>query len=141
MTLLVCPLDVSIQLISYALCLIVSATPLTDEPASALLSQDSAFFNVFVAVLFLAMLTNPNKPIDLLFCSVPQKYFIFIALWLSHFVLSYDWISIVAVSIVGTSLYFVRHMNLLNKAAEVIEKVITCGKECNCEVLGYITAE
>ena len=72
-----------------------------------LLPYNCAFFNCFVTSLYLAMLANPNKPIDLLCVTVPQKYFAVIALIVASIVLPYDWISIVAVLIVGTGLHFI----------------------------------
>ena len=135
-------LDVTLHLVSYGICLLVAITPLTEEPAASIQPLDYAFFNIFVTVLLMAMLRNPNKPIDLLFCTVPQKYFIFIALWLSHFVLSYDWISIAAVTIVGLVLHSVRKYDILGSLTETVERVAACGASCRCgEVLGYISAE
>ena len=126
----------------WGICLLVTTFDLIKDSPEHLLAPESAFFNIFVTVLLLAMLRNPNKPIDLLFCTVPQKYFIFIALWLSHFVLSYDWVSIAAVIIVGLMLHFIRHCDVLGSLTATIERVAACGASCKCfEVLGYISVE
>lgn len=88
------------------------------------------------------MLSNPNKPIDLLCFTVPQKYFALITLFFASIVLPYDYISIAAVLIVGTTLHFIRSKNILNACASRVEKIFGCGKaSCNLTSIGYITAE
>ena len=91
--------------------------------------------------VYQAMLANPNKPIDLLFFTVPQKYFALIALVFASIVLPYDYISIAAVLIIGTALHFIRNKDILNTAVSAIERVFGCGRACNCEPIGYITAD
>ena len=109
-----------------------------------MLSQDSAFFSIFVAEWFMMMLKNPNKPTDLVFCTLAQKYFILIVLIIVHFVASYDWISIAAVIFVGSSLHLIlnyRGVELLNPLTALLEKALTCGRSCNCNAMGFVTAE
>lgn len=86
------------------------------------------------------MLANPNKQIDLLFCTVPQKYFTLILLVLAKVVLPYDWISIVAILVVGTILHMARARQILNPAVNAIERLVGCGRACNPSTFGYITA-
>ena len=115
-----------------------------DSSGADLLSQDSAFFSIFVAEWFMMMLKNPNKPTDLVFCTLAQKYFILIVLVIVHFVASYDWISIAAVIFVGTLLHFIlnhRGVEVLNPLTALIEKALTCGRSCNCSAMGFVTAE
>ena len=139
-----CYSDVGIQLVSYAFCLLASLTVSRGSSGTDLLSQDSAFFSIFVAEWFMMMLKNPNKPTDLVFCTLAQKYFILIVLVIVHFVASYDWISIVAVIFVGTSLHLIlngRGVELLNPITALIEKALACGRSCNCNAMGFVTAD
>ena len=136
-------IDVGIQLVSYAFCLLASLA-VSESSGADLLSQDSAFFSIFVAEWFMMMLKNPNKPTDLVFCTLAQKYFILIVLVIVHFVASYDWISIAAVIFVGTSLHLIlnhRGVEVLNPLTALIEKALTCGRSCNCSAMGFVTAE
>ena len=117
----------------------VALAMVSEISAAEALAQDSAFFNILVVEIYLAMLGNPNKPIDLLCTTVPQKYFVFITLGLSHFVLSYDWISIAAVVILGTVLHLIRSRSILTPAVAAFEKMVSCGHGLKCNTLGYVT--
>ena len=93
----------------YSIAFLASVSPLgSSERPAAFLVKDSAFFNCFVAELLVAMLANPNKPIDLLCVTVPHKYFTLIALVFAKIVLPYDWISIVAALTIAISLHLFR---------------------------------
>ena len=88
------------------------------------------------------MLANPNKPIDILCATVPQKYFVFIALIFAHFVLPYDWISISAVIIVSSLLHFVLgKRQLINPCVATFERATRVNTMCGQSAIGYITAE
>ena len=113
----------------------------SDKSYADFLSQECAFFNIFVVDLYQAMLANPNKPIDLLFCTVPQKYFALVLFFFSAIVLPYDYISIATVLIIGTALHLTRNINLLNPVIGTIERTVGCGRACDCSSIGYITAE
>ena len=115
-------------------------TVASDKTTSDLLAKDCAFFNIFVADLYQAMLANPNKQIDLLFFTVPQKYFTLILLVLAKVVLPYDWISIVAILVVGTTLHWARAKQILNPCVNAFERLVGCGLACNPATIGYITA-
>jgi len=54
------------------------------------------------------MFANPNKPIDLIFSIIPQKYFVFVALAFAHFVVPFAWVDIVSVVLVGLVLHLLR---------------------------------
>ena len=105
------------------------------------LSQECAFFNIFVIDLFQAMLENPNKPIDMLFCTAPQKYFALVLFFFAAIMLPYDYISIIAVLMIGTTLHLTRNIHLLNPCVMSVEKALGCGARLNCSSIGYITAE
>lgn len=87
------------------------------------------------------MLQNPNKPIDLLFATVAQKYFILIALALAHWVLPYAWIDITAIILIAILLHVVRNRHFLIPVIAVLENVTRCSSLCANSTLGYITAE
>ena len=117
------------------------AATVTSTPATDLFSKDSAFFSVFVCEIVQAMLANPNKPIDLIFCTLPQKYFTFVVLALAHFVLPYAWVDIVSVILVGACLHLLRGKQILTSVVTAFERVTRCGACCNPGTLGYIMAE
>ena len=135
-----CSLDIVLQLVSLVLAFTLSMA-FSDKSYADFLSQECAFFNIFVADLYQAMLSNPNKPIDLLFCTVPQKYFALVLFFLSAIVLPYDYISIATVLIIGTALHLTRNINPLNPVIGTIERTVGCGRACDCTSIGYITAE
>lgn len=134
-------INVVVQLLSFAISLMVGSIRGV-EPAS-LLKPDAAFFNIFVVDVIQAMLRNPNKPIDILCATVPQKYFILISLVLASIVLPYDWVSICAVLIVSGFLYLTRSMTIYNSCVRKLEACFRCDKACSSGggFLGYITAE
>lgn len=125
---------------SFALCLGVAAT-VSSTPANELFSQDSAFFSVFTCEVVQAMLKNPNKPVDLLFCTVPQKYFILVALALAHWVLPYAWMDVAAVVLIALLLHMVRNRHFLVPVVIVLEKITGCLAVLANSPLGYIAAE
>ena len=84
------------------------------------------------------MLANPNKPIDVLLATIPQKYFVFVVLGLGHFMLPFAWANIIAVLLVSISLHSIRSKQILNPAAARIERIICKG---STTFMGYITAE
>ena len=113
----------------------------SEETAESFFDQDSAFFSIFVADMLQNMLANPNKPIDLLCVTIPQKYFIFVVLGLGHFVLPYAWSSIIAVFLVSISLHLIRSTHILNPMVQWIEKIASCGNGCSTTIMGYIPAQ
>ena len=116
------------------------AATVTSTSATDLFSKDSAFFSVFVCEVVQAMLANPNKPIDLIFCTVPQKYFTFVVLAFAHFVLPYAWVDIASVILVGASLHLLRGKRILIPAVTAVERMTKCGACCNTGTFGYIMA-
>lgn len=135
---LIC-IDVALQLTSLLIALLASMT-FSSKPIADLLPYNCAFFNCFTTSLYLAMLANPNKPIDLLCVTVPQKYFAVIALIVASIVLPYDWISIFAVLIVGTTLHLIAQKQVLSPAVAGVEKLFKCGEALDCGRIGYVTA-
>lgn len=131
-------INIALQLVSFSIALFFS---LFFRPYSDTLVKDSAFFNIFVVDVYQAMLANPNKPIDMLFCKIAQKYFALVVLFFAYIVLPYDSVSIAAVVIVGTTLHFLRQKDILFYVVSAFERLIGCGKACTCTSIGYITAE
>lgn len=132
-------LDIALQCVSYLVCLIFAV--ISSDTASSFFDKDSAFFSIFVAEMLQSMLSNPNKPVDLIFVKIAQKYFIFVVLGLGHFVLPYAWTSIISVILVSISLYPIRSKHFLNPAMAYIEKIASCGRGCSTTLMGYVTAE
>mmetsp|Transcript_24318 Transcript_24318/g.30159 ORF Transcript_24318/g.30159 Transcript_24318/m.30159 type:complete len:226 (+) Transcript_24318:143-820(+) len=133
-------INIALQLTSLPLAYLASQI-LSEMTYADILSKECAFFNIFVVDLYQAMLANPNKPIDLLFCTVPQKYFALIVLFFANIVLPYDYVSILAVLIVGTTLHLTRNVDLLNPTIAKVERAVGCGRTCNMGSIGYITAD
>ena len=87
------------------------------------------------------MFANPNKPIDLIFSIIPQKYFVFVALAIAHFVVPFAWVDIVSVVLVGLVLHLLRKRQILNPAVAAAERISKFGTLFSSGMLGYITAE
>ena len=132
-------IDIVLQVLNYLICSVVCLVISAD--INELFVQDSAFFSIFVTDLLLAMFNNPNKPVDLLCVTVAQKYFTVIMLFFGHFMLPYDWISIVTVLLVSLTLHAIRKIDILSQICSRIERMLSCGRGCQVTLFGYITLD
>ncbi len=60
---------------------------------------------------------------------------------MAKIVLPYDWISIVAVLMVGTALHFIKNKNVLAPGVAGLEKLLQCSVAFSCAKIGYVTAK